>query len=450
MIRPFLLVATTASVSAAALPVVAQQVFTAGIVVGDSDPVAADLSVADNAIIQGDLCIGAPCLWNEAFDGADALRLKDLSMSIHFIDQSFDGSYPTEDWRLLVNDSTMVTLGGLSRMSFQALDTGTIPFTVLPGPDNAFWLAESGDVGLGTSLPQDPLHIKDAAPVIRFEATAGAGSPAEWRVAGLGSGFGIGNETDATTPVSILRNAPTDALVLSGDGARLGSAASTAARLHVVSASADPHYPLAFLLDDRATNTAVATDHMAFILSSHGHASLKIEELSTTTAPRRMLTLRNNGRPEIVMGNTDTGGEWSFGAGTNFILKQGGVETDSSTKTKLFEITPTGDATLAGSLTTGGPACAAGCDAVLAPGYDLPSVADHAAQMFALGHLPNVGPTLPGQPVNLSERYGRLLNELEHAHIYIAQLEARDRSRADQIEHLAARLDALAQAVARP
>ncbi|MEZ5716346.1 MAG: hypothetical protein R3D85_15025 [Paracoccaceae bacterium] len=54
---------------------------------------------------------------------------------------------------------------------------------------------------------------------------------------------------------------------------------------------------------------------------------------------------------------------------------------------------------------------------MLAEGYALPSIAEHAAAMKRLGHLPNVGPTLPGAPLDLSERYGTLLNELEHAHL---------------------------------
>ena len=45
--------------------------------------------------------------------------------------------------------------------------------------------------------------------------------------------------------------------------------------------------------------------------------------------------------------------------------------------------------------------------------------------MWANKHLPNVGPTLPNAPVNLSERFGEILNELETAHIYIEQLHKR-------------------------
>jgi len=73
-------------------------------------------------------------------------------------------------------------------------------------------------------------------------------------------------------------------------------------------------------------------------------------------------------------------------------------------------------------VTTGGPTCGGGCDAVFDADYDLPTIEEHAEAMFANKHLPEIGPTIPLAPINLSEQYGRMLNELEKAHIYIAQL----------------------------
>ena len=174
---------------------------------------------------------------------------------------------------------------------------------------------------------------------------------------------------------------------------------------------------------------------MAHILSHQGHAMLKIEEDNSTVNPRTLLHLENNGRPEIVMTNSSADGEWSFGAGTDFFLKQGRAGTLSSSKTKILTVKATGDAILAGTLTTGGTTCGGGCDRVFDDGYDLPSIADHAAAMFALGHLPNVGPTVENAPINLSDKIGRMLNELEHAHIYIARQQS-------EIDRLTARLAA--------
>jgi len=89
------------------------------------------------------------------------------------------------------------------------------------------------------------------------------------------------------------------------------------------------------------------------------------------------------------------------------------------------ELDVDGNVTVTGTVTTGGPTCGGGCDAVFDDDYDLPTIEEHAKAMFANKHLPEIGPTVPLAPINLSEQYGRMLNELEKAHIYIAQLEAR-------------------------
>ena len=102
-----------------------------------------------------------------------------------------------------------------------------------------------------------------------------------------------------------------------------------------------------------------------------------------------------------------------------------------------------GNMILDGTLTTGGPTCDSGCDAVFDAGFSRLSVSEHAALMWEKGHLPAVGPTLPGAPMNVSEKMGAMLNELEHAHIYIEQLHAEARARDAVIADLVARLEAV-------
>ncbi len=45
--------------------------------------------------------------------------------------------------------------------------------------------------------------------------------------------------------------------------------------------------------------------------------------------------------------------------------------------------------------------------------------------MYQGGFLPAVGPTIPKAPVNLTEKTGGILNELEKAHAYIEHLHAK-------------------------
>ena len=97
------------------------------------------------------------------------------------------------------------------------------------------------------------------------------------------------------------------------------------------------------------------------------------------------------------------------------------------------ELMVEGDVDVTGTLTTGGPTCGGGCDAVFGVDYDLPSIEEHAAQMYANSYLPQVGPTVPHAPMNISETMGTMLNELEKAHIYIAQIQAEKRALADKV-----------------
>ncbi len=114
------------------------------------------------------------------------------------------------------------------------------------------------------------------------------------------------------------------------------------------------------------------------------------------------------------------------------------------------ELMVEGNVDVTGTLTTGGPTCGGGCDAVFGADYDLPTIEEHAAAMYANSYLPEIGPTVPLAPVNLSEQYGRVINELEKAHIYIVQIQARHeaekramRSEMEQTKTRLVRLEAL-------
>ena len=59
---------------------------------------------------------------------------------------------------------------------------------------------------------------------------------------------------------------------------------------------------------------------------------------------------------------------------------------------------------------------------MFADDYALLSIAAHNTAMWDNGYLPNVGPTLDGEPLNVADKMGRMLNELEYAHIFIGDL----------------------------
>ncbi len=135
--------------------------------------------------------------------------------------------------------------------------------------------------------------------------------------------------------------------------------------------------------------------------------------LTNDTAQWAIKSNAANGK--LTIGNNTTGTKpLKFGPNAvGNLLQIGIVATD--------QVDIKGNLVTTGTLTTGGPTCGGGCDAVFDADYDLLSIEDHAALMYANKHLPAVGPTVPHAPLNISEQYGRMLNELEKAHIYIAQ-----------------------------
>jgi hypothetical protein len=115
-----------------------------------------------------------------------------------------------------------------------------------------------------------------------------------------------------------------------------------------------------------------------------------------------------------------------------------------SSPTEVFQLSSAGNLTIPGTITTGGGTCGGGCDAVFSAAYALPSIEEHSAAMWESGYLPNVGPTVEGEPVNLTDKVGRMLNELETAHVYIDQLHGEMTAQRSEFEARIAALEAAA------
>ena len=142
------------------------------------------------------------------------------------------------------------------------------------------------------------------------------------------------------------------------------------------------------------------------------------------TSSKAVLLLQLAAEPRLRFDNTannSASAEWDIGLDNsdNFIMR---TRLQNS---NAFRLEHNGDLTITGELTTAGTTCNTGCDAVFTDAFDLPSIDDHSERMWEAGYLPNVGATIEGEPFNLTDKVGRMLNELEIAHIYIAQLHDR-------------------------
>ncbi|MDM8168391.1 hypothetical protein [Roseovarius sp.] len=340
--------------------------------------------------VLGALCVGPQCA-SESF-GDDTLRLKAYNLRIHVDDRTTNPDYSGHDWGFLFND---VAQFGEDYFAVEDRTLATVPFRIDGfAPTNALRIAGNGDIGIGTGLPQHDLHIvsNGGTATIRMEETVG--TAARWDIEANSAAFVIQDVLAATNPIMLEKNAPSYALRIANTG-------------NVGLGTSSPQAPLEIFRRE-AFNFLRITAAGAEVNDS--------VDIVYTQGPLGTGELRYN----IVDGD--------------------GPEMRLNAK---------GDMEIAGTLTTIGPACAAGCDAVFTERRIIPE-GEYAARMWADGHLPHVGPTLPEAPVNVSEKMGGMLNALEHAHVFIerqnrriATLEAEKAAQDTRIARLEARLMAL-------
>jgi hypothetical protein len=177
-----------------------------------------DVVHPDDVIVQGSLCVGFDCVNGESF-GFDTIRLKENNLRVHFQDTSNTSSFPSTDWRIVINDSTN---GGGSYFGVEDSTAGRMPFRIEAGaPANSLYVEDYGRVGLGTSVPVVELHIKDSdTPTVRLEQDSSGGWTAQtWDVAGNESNFFVRDATNGSKlPFRIQPNTPSSTLTMKSDG----------------------------------------------------------------------------------------------------------------------------------------------------------------------------------------------------------------------------------------
>ena len=177
-----------------------------------------DVVTADDAIIQGSLCVGLDCVINEAF-GFDTIRLKENNTRIKFEDTSTGAGFPTHDWQLTANDSAS---GGAEKFSIEDITAATIPFTITgSAPSNSIFVDNTGRVGLRTSVPLLDVHVRTSnTPAFRLEQDSSGGFTAQtWDIAGNEANFFIRDVTGGSRlPFRIRPGAPTSSIDINSIG----------------------------------------------------------------------------------------------------------------------------------------------------------------------------------------------------------------------------------------
>ncbi len=361
----------------------------------------ADQVILDDLIVDGSACIGMDCVNGESF-GFDTLRLKENNLRIGAVDTSTSASFPSNDWQLTFNDSSN---GGANKFSIDDITGGRTPFTIeATAPSNALYVDDGGRIGFGTATPVVELQVVDGdSPTLRLQQDGSSGfTPQTFDIAANETNFFVRDVTNGSKlPFKILPGADDNAIVIDSDNnIGLGIRNATAS-LHISKGANDS----TILLDSATSDWLIQNqdDSGRFNIGINGgNKMFKIDEAASNNLFRLGITATNT------------------------------VDID-------------GDIIATGTITTGtGNACDAGCDRVFDETYDLPTIQEHAAAMYANSFLPNVGPTPEDAPtMNITHKIGGMLNELEHAHIYIDQMNQEMQKQRETIAALALRLEQL-------
>ncbi|HMP81884.1 MAG TPA: tail fiber domain-containing protein [Verrucomicrobiota bacterium] len=208
-----------------------------GFSVGYTQKAAAQAQVFEtDVVIHNSLAVGVDAAGSENF-GFDTIRLKENNLRIHFDDTS-TGTFPANDWRIVVNDTAN---SGPNYFSIEDSTAGVVPFTIRAGARaNALYVDPNGRVGLGTSSPVLELHVVDGDTAgLRLEQNNSSGYTAQsWDIAGNESNFFVRDVTSGSKlPFKIRPNSPTGALVVDVHGVGIGIAGAdlpdNSATLHV-------------------------------------------------------------------------------------------------------------------------------------------------------------------------------------------------------------------------
>ncbi|MCP4656030.1 MAG: hypothetical protein GY856_11500 [bacterium] len=351
-----------------------------------------DIVHLDDVIIDGSLCVGNDCYQDYDF-GYDTIVLRENNLRIFFEDTSTIAGYPTNDWRITVNDSTS---GGADRFSIEDADEVSTPFTIEAGaPDHSLYVEDMGRIGLGTSTPYVEIHVVDGdSPTLRLEQDGSFGfTPQTWDITSNESNFFIRDATGGSRlPFRIQPGAPTSSLTIRDTG-------------YVGVGSWDP--------DD-------------------------------------MLHVEAGGSvlPGIRIVNTDADNDgWSFrvvDADEFRISKQ-------SVSGAEFKIDASGNVTIKGTLTVrdGEADEETYPDYVFEPGYPLMPLAELRAFVEENRHLPEIPPAseLTRNGLNMTEMQIKLLEKMEEMTLYTLDQQETIRAQQSTIHELRARLTALEQVV---
>ncbi|WP_136444119.1 hypothetical protein [Pacificoceanicola onchidii] len=355
-----------------------------------------------NHSVDGSLCVGADCVAAEGFSAAP-MKVKENNTRLYFEDTSIGPSYPSNDWLLQANDST---INGAEYFAIVDDETDRQVLRLDAGaPDNALYVNSFGNVGVGTSLPQADLHIITGnVSKLRMQNTSAG---ADWDINIGSAGLGLLERPGTTEPFFVETGAPSDAFWIEDTG------------------------DLGF-----GTNKPEAS---VDIFRSDNSARIRVRDTGSSGA-QEMFAMVNNGGSYFTLDNTDAGTTWYFvhenAAPNRFII------SDAVADGPEMSLTADGVLTVPGGFVVGSTALNVP-DYVFEPGYDLRPLSEVSAFIDENGHLPEVpsAAEVARDGLDMTSMQMTQLKKIEEMTLYMlemqAVIEAQGRENAALAERLA-------------
>jgi hypothetical protein len=247
-----------------------------------------DICYVDDLIVDGSLCVGFDCTCNYSF-GFDTIVLKENNLRIFFDDTSTGGSFPRNDWRIVINDSAN---GGASYFGVEDSTAGRRVFTLEAGaPTHSLYVDDGGRVGFGTSTPVVDLHVKSGnTPTLRLEQDGSSGfAPQTFDVAGNETNFFVRDATNGSTlPFRIQPGTSNNALTVKSAGIGIGTWS--------------PGFPV-HLVTDSSTNAAIVAQRTSG--ATNFMNATATQGVFGTTTDHNLRFVRNSVFQMDLIGNSD-------------------------------------------------------------------------------------------------------------------------------------------------